>query len=62
MTSFFRGMGGLASLCGEPNGQPFKSPASIVDILTAQNAVTGILAAVIQQRETGSGVLLDLQC
>ena len=55
-----QGMGGLASLCGEPEGQPFKSPASIVDILTAQNAVTGILAAVLKQRETGSGVLLDL--
>ena len=55
-----QGMGGLASLCGPPDGEPFKSPASIVDILTAQNAVTGILAAVLTQRETGKGVLLDL--
>lgn len=55
-----QGMGGLASLCGPPDGEPFKSPASIVDILTAQNAATGILAAVLQQRTTGEGVLLDL--
>jgi len=55
-----QGMGGLASLCGPPSGEPFKSPASIVDILTAQNASTGILAAVLQQRATGKGALLDL--
>ena len=55
-----QGMGGLASLCGPPEGVPFKSAASIVDILTAQNAVTGILAAVLNQRETDSGTFLDL--
>ena len=55
-----QGMGGLASLCGPVSGEPFKSPASIVDILTAQNAATGILAAVLQQRANGTGALLDL--
>lgn len=55
-----QGMGGLASLCGPVEGVPFKSPASIVDILTAQNAVTGILAARLTQVEQGRGTLLDL--
>ena len=53
-------LGGLMSITGEADGAPLKAGVALVDVLTAKDAVAGILAALLQRRSTGLGALLEL--
>ncbi|WP_448808603.1 CaiB/BaiF CoA transferase family protein [Agromyces bauzanensis] len=48
-------VGGLMSITGEPDGGPVKAGVALVDVLTAQNAVAGILIALRERDRTGLG-------
>lgn len=50
---------GMISSMGEPNGSYARASFSPVDIGTAQNALSGILAAVIERGRTGEGIYLE---
>ncbi|MGE4560610.1 MAG: CaiB/BaiF CoA transferase family protein [Desulfobulbus sp.] len=47
-------MGGLAHMTG-PTGRPMRAGASVTDILSGSFGVIGILAALLQRRQTGQG-------
>ena len=53
-------LGGLMSITGERDGPALKAGVALVDVLTAKDAVTGILAALLQRRTTGLGARLEL--
>ena len=53
-------VGGLMSITGEPDGEPAKAGVALVDVLTAQNAVAGILLALRAQDRTGAGQLVEV--
>ncbi|WP_415401207.1 CaiB/BaiF CoA transferase family protein [Tateyamaria sp. SN3-11] len=55
-----RGMSGLMSITGEPEGQPQKSGVAITDIFTGIYATTAILAAIHQRSQTGRGQHIDM--
>lgn len=48
-------LGGLMSITGAPDGDPFKVGVAIVDVLTGKDATIGILAALRQRERTGVG-------
>lgn len=48
-------VGGLMSITGEPEGTPSKVGVALVDVLAAQNAVTGILLALRERDASGQG-------
>jgi crotonobetainyl-CoA:carnitine CoA-transferase CaiB-like acyl-CoA transferase len=48
-------LGGLMSITGEPDGEPAKVGVAVVDVLTGQNAVAGILLALRERDRTGAG-------
>ena len=47
-------MGGLAYMTG-PSGSPMRAGASVTDILSGSFGVIGILAALLQRKQTGEG-------
>ncbi|MET9290409.1 CaiB/BaiF CoA-transferase family protein [Streptomyces sp. NPDC003077] len=47
--------GGLMSVTGEADGPPLKAGVALVDVLTAKDATTGILAALRHRDRTGQG-------
>lgn len=53
-------VGGLMSLTGEPGGPPLKTGVALVDVLTAKDAATGVLAALRHRDRTGEGQLLEV--
>jgi crotonobetainyl-CoA:carnitine CoA-transferase CaiB-like acyl-CoA transferase len=53
-------LGGLMSITGETDGPALKAGVALVDVLTAKDAVAGILAALLQRQSTGAGSLLEL--
>ncbi|MBG6108712.1 CaiB/BaiF CoA-transferase family protein [Frigoribacterium sp. CG_9.8] len=53
-------LGGLMSITGEADGAALKAGVALVDVLTAKDAVAGILAALLQRKSTGTGALLEL--
>lgn len=53
-------LGGLMSITGETHGPAFKTGVAIVDVLTAKDAVAGILAALLHRQISGSGALLEV--
>ncbi|WP_328391316.1 CoA transferase [Streptomyces sp. NBC_00400] len=53
-------VGGLMSITGEPGGPPLKAGVALVDVLTAKDAVTGILAALRHRDRTGQGQLVEV--
>ena len=55
-----QGMGGIPSLTGDVDGEAAKCGASIADLVSGQNAVQGILAALIRRQRTGAGALVDI--
>ena len=59
-----QGMAGLMSVTGRPDGEPGGGPmkvgVALVDVLTGLNAAIGILAALIERRESGRGRHLEL--
>lgn len=52
--------GGVMSINGYPDREPLRMGVPIVDILTANLTVQGILLALIERRESGRGQLLDM--
>jgi len=60
----FQAMSGLMSLIGQPDGSPGEGPlrvgVSIVDVITAYQAVIGILAALRESERTGKGQQVDV--
>ncbi|MEU5303707.1 CaiB/BaiF CoA transferase family protein [Streptomyces noursei] len=53
-------VGGLMSVTGEPGGTPVKAGVALVDVLTAKDAVTGILAALRHRDRTGAGQAVEV--
>ena len=53
-------VGGLMSVTGSPTGEPSKVGVALVDVLTGQNAVVGILAALRSREQTGLGQRVDV--
>jgi crotonobetainyl-CoA:carnitine CoA-transferase CaiB-like acyl-CoA transferase len=51
---------GLMSITGAPNGAPSKAGSAIADGITGAFAVSGILAALIEQRMSGQGQFVDV--
>ncbi|WP_267278744.1 CaiB/BaiF CoA transferase family protein [Arthrobacter sp. CDRTa11] len=48
-------LGGLMSITGSPDAEPSKAGVALVDVLTGQNALAGILMALRVRDTTGSG-------
>lgn len=53
-------VGGLMSITGEPDGRPAKVGVALVDVLTGQNAVAGILLALRDRDRTGAGQRVEV--
>ncbi|MFD9814507.1 CaiB/BaiF CoA transferase family protein [Streptomyces sp. NPDC059080] len=53
-------VGGLMSITGEPGGTPLKAGAALVDVLTAKDATTAILAALHHRERSGRGQLVEV--
>jgi crotonobetainyl-CoA:carnitine CoA-transferase CaiB-like acyl-CoA transferase len=53
-------LGGLMSITGEPDGAPTKAGVALVDVLTGQNAVAGILLALRERDRSGRGQLVEV--
>ena len=53
-------MGGLMSITGEPDRPPVKTGVALVDIIAAQYAFSGILAALFHRERTGEGQRVDV--
>jgi crotonobetainyl-CoA:carnitine CoA-transferase CaiB-like acyl-CoA transferase len=53
-------VGGLMSVTGSPDSEPSKVGVALVDVLTGQNAVVGILAALRSREQTGLGQRVDV--
>lgn len=53
-------VGGLMSITGEPDRDPMKVGVALVDVLTAKDATTGILAALLARRESGVGQRVEV--
>ncbi|MRG59500.1 CoA transferase [Agromyces sp. CFH 90414] len=48
-------VGGLMSITGDPSGGPVKAGVALVDVITGQNAVAGILLALRERDRSGRG-------
>ena len=48
-------LGGLMSITGDPEGDPYKVGVALVDVLTAKDATIGILAALSERASSGRG-------
>lgn len=55
-----QGMGGLASLNGDPDGPPMKCGLSIADMVAGLHALVGILVALHARARTGRGQHVDV--
>lgn len=53
-------LGGLMSITGDPGAAPTKVGVAVVDLLTAKDAVMGVLAAVLHRERTGEGQELEV--
>jgi len=53
-------VGGLMSVTGEPGGVPLKVGVALVDVLTGQAALAGILAALHARARTGEGQRVEV--
>ena len=55
-----QGYGGIMSLTGPVDGEPYKVGVAIADIMTGMYATTGILAALRHRDQTDEGQYIDL--
>ena len=55
-----QGMGGLASLTGDPEGPPMKCGLSIADMVSGLHALIGVLVALHARARTGRGQHVDV--
>jgi len=53
-------VGGLMSITGDADGDPMKAGVALVDVLTAKDAVTGILAALYERERSGQGQRVEV--
>jgi crotonobetainyl-CoA:carnitine CoA-transferase CaiB-like acyl-CoA transferase len=53
-------MGGLMSITGAADGPPVKTGVALVDVIAAQYAFSGILAALFHRERTGEGQRVDV--
>jgi len=53
-------LGGLMSISGEAGAGPSKAGVAVVDVLTGQNALSGILAALHVRNQTGRGQRVEV--
>jgi crotonobetainyl-CoA:carnitine CoA-transferase CaiB-like acyl-CoA transferase len=53
-------VGGLMSITGDADGEPTKVGVALVDVLTAKDAVIGILAALQARTQTGHGQRVEV--
>jgi len=53
-------VGGLMSITGSPDGEGMKAGVALVDVLTAKDAIIGILAALQARRVHGRGARLEV--
>ncbi|HEY7340243.1 MAG TPA: CoA transferase [Ktedonobacterales bacterium] len=53
-------MGGLMSITGEPERTPVKTGVALVDVIAAQYAFSGVLAALYHRERTGEGQRIDV--
>ena len=53
-------VGGLMSVTGSPDSEPSKVGVALVDVITGQNAVVGILTALRVRDSTGSGQRVEV--
>jgi crotonobetainyl-CoA:carnitine CoA-transferase CaiB-like acyl-CoA transferase len=53
-------VGGLMSVTGSPDSEPSKVGVALVDVVTGQNAVVGILAALRSRDQTGRGQRVEV--
>ncbi|WP_157001736.1 CaiB/BaiF CoA transferase family protein [Agromyces laixinhei] len=53
-------VGGLMSITGATDGEPAKAGVALVDVLTGQNAVAGILLALRERDRTGLGQRVEV--
>lgn len=54
-----QGVGGIPSLTGPPDGAPYKSGASVADVVSGMNALQGILLALYARERDGRGQKVD---
>lgn len=55
-----QGYAGLLSLNGDPAGQPVRVTVPLVDVMTSELVVTGVLAALLVRARTGEGQRIDV--
>jgi crotonobetainyl-CoA:carnitine CoA-transferase CaiB-like acyl-CoA transferase len=55
-----QGMGGVMSLNGPADGDPYKLPVAFADIMTGLYSLSGILAALYHREKTGQGQFIDI--
>jgi len=55
-----QGMGGVMSLNGPVDGDPYKMPVAFSDIMTGLYSLSGILAALYHREKTGRGQFIDI--
>lgn len=53
-------LGGLMSLTGEPDGMPMKTGVAITDVMTGLYATVGVLAALHERAQSGTGCHIDV--
>ena len=53
-------VGGLMSITGSPDQEPTKVGVALVDVLTSKDAVSGILAALLERQTSGAGQLVQV--
>lgn len=53
-------VGGLMSITGAADGEPAKAGVALVDVLTGQNAVAGILLALRERDRSGRGQFVEV--
>lgn len=55
-----QGMGGIMSLTGPADGEPYKIGVAQTDLITGLYALSGILAALYHREKTGKGQFIDI--
>jgi crotonobetainyl-CoA:carnitine CoA-transferase CaiB-like acyl-CoA transferase len=55
-----QGYAGLLSLNGDPKGAPVRVTVPLVDVMTSELVVTGVLAALLVRGKTGAGQRIDV--
>jgi len=55
-----QGYAGLLALNGEPDGKPVRVTVPLIDVMTSELVVTGVLTALLVRERTGNGQRIDV--